>query len=147
MLRSCVLDFKGNWDKKLPLIEFLYNNSYHMSIDMTPYKALYRRRCRPPDSLVWDWRKVTTTNFIRNTTRDVKLIRQRLEVAPSRRKSCTDKHRRALEFQVGDSTFPKSGTNDGCNEIQKEGKTNSQVHWTFWDTWEGRNVAYKLAQH
>lgn len=30
MLRSYVLDFKGNWDKKLPLVEFSYNNSYQL---------------------------------------------------------------------------------------------------------------------
>ena len=29
MLRSCVLDFSGTWNKKLSLIEFSYNNSYH----------------------------------------------------------------------------------------------------------------------
>ncbi|XP_059288172.1 uncharacterized protein LOC132041480 [Lycium ferocissimum] len=28
--------------------EFSYNNSYHSSIDMTPFEALYRRRCRSP---------------------------------------------------------------------------------------------------
>ena len=32
MLRSCIIDFKGNWDDYLPLIEFSYNNSYHSSI-------------------------------------------------------------------------------------------------------------------
>ncbi|XP_070025336.1 uncharacterized protein [Nicotiana sylvestris] len=32
MLRACVLDFKGNWDDHLPLIEFAYNNSFHVSI-------------------------------------------------------------------------------------------------------------------
>ncbi|KAL8104338.1 hypothetical protein AgCh_028521 [Apium graveolens] len=41
MLRVCVLDFKGNWDEHLPLIEFSYNNSYHASIGMPPYEALY----------------------------------------------------------------------------------------------------------
>nr|GEU34217.1 putative reverse transcriptase domain-containing protein [Tanacetum cinerariifolium] len=29
MLRACVLDFGGSWDVHLPLVEFLYNNSYH----------------------------------------------------------------------------------------------------------------------
>ena len=48
MLRSCVLDFKGNWDQKLPLIEFSYNNSYHASIGMAPFEALYGRKCRSP---------------------------------------------------------------------------------------------------
>ena len=28
MLRCCILDFGGNWDDHLPLVEFTYNNSY-----------------------------------------------------------------------------------------------------------------------
>ncbi|KAH0658132.1 hypothetical protein KY289_026880 [Solanum tuberosum] len=48
MLRACVIDFGGHWDKFLPLCEFSYNNSYHSSIDMTPFEALYGRGCRSP---------------------------------------------------------------------------------------------------
>jgi hypothetical protein len=48
MLRLCVLDFKGSWIQYIPLIEFTYNNSYHASIKMAPYVALYGRRCRSP---------------------------------------------------------------------------------------------------
>ena len=48
MLRACVIDFKGSWEGQLPLIEFAYNNSYHASIGMPPYEALYGRRCRSP---------------------------------------------------------------------------------------------------
>ena len=40
MLRACVLDFKGDWYRHLPLIEFAYNNSYQASIKMAPFEAL-----------------------------------------------------------------------------------------------------------
>ena len=50
MLRACVIDFKGNWDNHLPLVELCYNNSYNSGIDMTPFEALYGRRYRSP---VW----------------------------------------------------------------------------------------------
>ena len=46
MLRACVLEFKGSWDRHLPLMEFAYNNSYQSSIEMAPYE------CRTP--LCWD---------------------------------------------------------------------------------------------
>ncbi|WMV49722.1 hypothetical protein MTR67_043107 [Solanum verrucosum] len=46
MLRACMIDFKGSWDDHLPLIKFAYNNSYHYSIQMAPYEALYGHRCR-----------------------------------------------------------------------------------------------------
>ena len=45
MLRSCVLDHKGNWEKHLPLVEFAYNNSYQASIHMAPYETLYGQPC------------------------------------------------------------------------------------------------------
>ena len=51
MLRACVLDDKRNWRETQPLIEFSYNNSYHSSIGMVPYEALYGRKCRSP--LCW----------------------------------------------------------------------------------------------
>ncbi|XP_050878473.1 uncharacterized protein LOC127082279 [Lathyrus oleraceus] len=51
MLRACVLESEGNWKELLPLIEFAYNNSYHASIKMAPYEALYGRKCRTP--LCW----------------------------------------------------------------------------------------------
>ena len=48
MLRACIMDFEGSWDKHLALIEFSYNNSYQSSIGMPPYEALYGRKCRTP---------------------------------------------------------------------------------------------------
>ncbi|WMV30101.1 hypothetical protein MTR67_023486 [Solanum verrucosum] len=48
MLRACVIDFGGHRDKFLPLCEFSYNNSYHSSIDIAPFEALYGRGCRSP---------------------------------------------------------------------------------------------------
>ncbi|XP_027158268.1 uncharacterized protein LOC113759889 [Coffea eugenioides] len=52
MLRTCVLDFGGSWGQHMTLVEFAYNNSYHSSIQMAPYEALYGRKCRSP--LYWD---------------------------------------------------------------------------------------------
>jgi len=43
MLRLCVIDFKGNWNDHLPLVEFAYNNSFQAAIGMAPYKVLYGR--------------------------------------------------------------------------------------------------------
>ena len=51
MLRVCVIDFKVNQEDHLSLIEFTYNNSYHSSIFMEPFEALFGRRCRSPVGL------------------------------------------------------------------------------------------------
>ena len=51
MLRSSVLQFGDAWHKRLPLVEFAYNNSFHSSIGMAPFEALYGKPCRTP--LCW----------------------------------------------------------------------------------------------
>ena len=48
MLRACTLEFQGNWDEHLPLVEFTYNNSFHSSVKMVPYHALHGKKCRMP---------------------------------------------------------------------------------------------------
>ncbi|KAL0290647.1 UNVERIFIED_CONTAM: hypothetical protein Sangu_2564900 [Sesamum angustifolium] len=58
MMSACIMEFKGNWDDHLPLMEFAYNNSFHSSIGMAPYEALYGRRCRSP--VCWELRITTT---------------------------------------------------------------------------------------
>ena len=40
MLQACVLNHKGSWEEHFPLVEFAYNNSYQVSIQMAPYEAL-----------------------------------------------------------------------------------------------------------
>ncbi|GJV58227.1 putative reverse transcriptase domain-containing protein [Tanacetum coccineum] len=42
MLRACVIDFGNSWDRHLPLVEFSYNNSYHVRIKAAPHEALSR---------------------------------------------------------------------------------------------------------
>ncbi|XP_070039080.1 uncharacterized protein [Nicotiana tomentosiformis] len=42
------LGTQGSWDDHLSLIEFAYNNSFHASIHMAPFEALYGRRYRTP---------------------------------------------------------------------------------------------------
>ncbi|XP_070672211.1 uncharacterized protein [Malus domestica] len=51
MLRVFVLQWKGSWDNYLPLIEFAYNNSYHFSIGMASFEALYGKTNQTP--LCW----------------------------------------------------------------------------------------------
>jgi len=41
LLRACVLEQGVSWVKCLQLIEFTYNNSFHLSIRMAPFVALY----------------------------------------------------------------------------------------------------------
>jgi transposase InsO family protein len=47
-LRACALQHGGSWGKILPYVEFSYNNSYQASLKMSPFEALYGRKCRTP---------------------------------------------------------------------------------------------------
>ena len=44
MLKSCVIDFPGSWDRYMSLMKFAYNNSYQFIIGMAPYEALYGKK-------------------------------------------------------------------------------------------------------
>ena len=108
MLRACVLESGGNWKELLPLIEFAYNNSYHASIGMAPYEALYGRKCRTP--LCWTDvgdDRVLGPEIIQETTEKIRMIRDKVKQAQDRQKSYADNRRRPLEFAEGDHVFLK----------------------------------------
>ena len=82
MLRAFVLDHQGSWEEHFPLVEFAYNNNYQASIQMAPYEALYERPYRSP--LCWTEvgeSSITCPDLIRDISKKVSLIRQRLLMA------------------------------------------------------------------
>ncbi|XP_059287579.1 uncharacterized protein LOC132040909 [Lycium ferocissimum] len=96
-------------DQFLPLVEFTYNNSYHSSIDMAPFEALYGRKCRPP--IGWfDTFKVRPwgTDMLRESPDKVKLIQENLLAAQRRQKEYADRKVRDLEFMVGEQVLLKA---------------------------------------
>jgi hypothetical protein len=40
------------WEEYLHLVEFVYKNDYHTSTKMSPFEALYGRKCTTP--IRWD---------------------------------------------------------------------------------------------
>ncbi|KAG8488163.1 hypothetical protein CXB51_018403 [Gossypium anomalum] len=112
MLRCCILEFSGNWERYLPLAEFAYNNSYQASIKMAPFEALYGRKCRTP--LYWSElseSKLVGVDLIRETEEKVQIIRESLKAASDRQKSYADLKRRETEESMR-SQYPHlfSGT-------------------------------------
>ncbi|GJQ89539.1 putative reverse transcriptase domain-containing protein [Tanacetum coccineum] len=87
-------------DKHLPLVEFSYNNSYHASIKAAPFKALYERKCRSP--ICWSEvgdAQLIGPEMIREMTKMIVQIKNRLLAACSRQKSYADVRRKPLEFR------------------------------------------------
>ncbi|GJR59886.1 putative reverse transcriptase domain-containing protein [Tanacetum coccineum] len=79
MLRACVIDFGSSWDCHLPLVEFSYNDSYHVGDN-----------------------QLTGPELICDTTEKIVQIKNRLLTARSRQKSYADRRTKPLEFEVGD---------------------------------------------
>ena len=52
MLRMYVMGKPSKWENYLHLVEFAYNNRKLASLGMSPYEALYGRRCSTP--MTWD---------------------------------------------------------------------------------------------
>lgn len=48
IMRTYILEFRGNWDDILPLVEFIYNNSYQTTIDIALYETMYGRKYHTP---------------------------------------------------------------------------------------------------
>jgi hypothetical protein len=85
MLRACSLQHRGSWDKSLPYVEFSYNNSYQASLKMSPFEALYGRKCRTP--LYWDQtgeRQFFGPELIQEAEKQVHIIQENLRVAQTR---------------------------------------------------------------
>ncbi|GJT12255.1 reverse transcriptase domain-containing protein [Tanacetum coccineum] len=108
MLHVCVIDFGSNWDRHLPLVEFSYNNSYHASIKVAPFEALYGQKCI---SLVC-WSEVGDSQLIgpeliHETIEKIIQIKNCLLTARSRQKSYADRRSKPLKFKVGDMVLLK----------------------------------------
>jgi hypothetical protein len=120
MIRMYVMDNQTQWEKYIPLVEFAYNNSYHSSIRMPPYEALYGRPCRTP--LSWDRLEDQVRvgiELIQEMEEQVIQIRKRLKEAQDRQKSYADVHRTDQSYEVGDQVFIRIRPNKSTIRFRK----------------------------
>ncbi|KAL2226649.1 UNVERIFIED_CONTAM: Transposon Tf2-11 polyprotein [Sesamum indicum] len=146
MMRACTMEFKGNWDDHLPLMEFPYNNSFHSNIDITPYKALYGRRCRSP--ICWDiegLRQLEGPELVQETVKKIQVVKKCLKAAQDRQKSYVDQHRREMEYEVGDKVFLKISPWRGILRFGKQGKLSPRYIGPYEIIERIEPLAYRLA--
>jgi hypothetical protein len=123
MLWACIIHYGTSWDKHLALAEFSYNNSYQSSLQMSPFEALYSRRCRTP--LSWSEtceRKIFGPDLVAETEDKVRIIQANLKTAQSRQKSYADRRRKPLQFQVGDFVYLRISPTKGVQRFGIKGK-------------------------
>jgi hypothetical protein len=123
MLRACVLTYGRDWEQSLPYAEFSYNNSYQASLGMSPFKALYGRKCKTP--LMWSEvgeRALVGPALIKEAEEKVAEIREKLKAAQSRQKNYADKKRREISFNLRDFVYLKVSPIRGTRRFQVQGK-------------------------
>ena len=75
---------------------------------MTPYEALYERKCRTPLCCTeLSEKKVIGLDFIQEIEEKVKMIKERLKLAAHRQKSYTDLKRKDIQYEIGEKVFLK----------------------------------------
>jgi hypothetical protein len=88
ILRACVLTYGKYWEQSLSYAEFSYNNGYQASLGMSPFEALYGRKCWTPliGSEVGE-RALVGPALIKEAEERLAEIREKLKAAQSRQKS------------------------------------------------------------
>ena len=75
---------------------------------MTPYKALYGRKCRTP--VCWtelNEHKVIGLGIVKETEEKGRVIKKKLKATSDKQKSYSDMKRKDIEYEVGDKVFLK----------------------------------------
>jgi hypothetical protein len=123
MLRACVVEYPGSWDKNLSWIEFSFDNSYQESLKMAPFKVLYGRRCCT--SLNWvepGEKMIFGPDLVEESETTASRIQENLRAAKAHQESCANKRHRPLEFAVGDHMYLKDSPMKGMKRFGVKGK-------------------------
>jgi hypothetical protein len=106
MLRMYVMGKPSKWEYYLHLVEFAYNIGYQESLNISPFEALYGRKCNTLVS--WDNlanRAMVVPELFKEMEEQMLKIKKNLKVAQDRQKSYADKKKTHKEFKVGDHVF------------------------------------------
>jgi hypothetical protein len=97
MLRACVMEYPGSWDKNLSWAKFSYNNSYQESLKMAPFEALYGRKCRTPLNCIEPREKaIFCPDIVVEAEATVRRIQDSLKATKLHQESYANKRRRSL---------------------------------------------------
>ncbi|KAJ4950251.1 hypothetical protein NE237_027083 [Protea cynaroides] len=113
---------------------------------MSPYEALYGRKCRTP--LFWNEvgeRSIVGPEFIEETCRVVDIIKERVRTAQNRQKQYAVTRRRDLEFVVGDKVFLKVSPMRSLKRFGQKGKLSLRYVEPYEILAKREKVVYQLA--
>ena len=113
---------------------------------MTPYEALYARKCRT--LVCWtefNEHKVIGPDIVKETKEKVRVIQKRLKAASDRQKSYADLKRKDIEYEVRDKVFLKVSPWRKILRFGKKGKLSQRFIRPYEILERIGSVAYRLA--
>ncbi|XP_074301181.1 uncharacterized protein LOC141632540 [Silene latifolia] len=113
---------------------------------MTPFEALYWRKCRSP--VFWDDKAYTVVlgpEMIQEMVEQVQVIGQKMRAGQDRQKSYADLKRSEIEFGVGDKVLLKVSPMKGVMRFGKSGNLSQKFIGPYEILDRVGEVAYRLA--
>jgi hypothetical protein len=105
-LRNYVSGQQRTWVRWLHLREHCYNTTFHMSIAMTPFRALYGYDAPTLIDLVFgESRSPKAKDWITESQEILKLVKENLQTTQNRQKMTADRHKIEHSIEVGDLVF------------------------------------------
>ena len=94
-------DHKEKWEQYLPLVEYAYNNTVHTSTGKAPFEIVEGGKKVPPILHTKD--KIFKANrYVEDMEESYARVKYALQRTQEKHKKAADKHRRPLEFALGD---------------------------------------------
>jgi hypothetical protein len=112
---------------------------------MAPFEMLYGHRCQTP--LFWNEtgeQKIFGPDILQEAEKQVRMVRENLQVAQSRQKSYTDYRRRELSYEDGDFVYLKVSPMRCLRHFRVRGKLAPRFNGPFKILEKRGEVAYQL---
>ncbi|KAL4562985.1 hypothetical protein LXL04_027016 [Taraxacum kok-saghyz] len=145
-LRCFAADQPKTWACWIPWAEFWHNTTHHTSTNTTPFEIVYGR---PPPTLFRYAPEEIKCEAVQQELQDKDEVIKQLKFhqlrAQSQMKSTTDKHRRDVEFQIGEWVFLKLRPHRQQSVIRRiNQKLSARFYGPFLITARVGPVAYRL---
>ena len=103
-----VMNKPGKWEDYLHIVEFSYNNLFHVSVGMSPFEKIYGCKCNTPNS--WSSlvdRLMLGPELLKDMKLTIKKVQQNLKATEDRKNSYVHLKRTPRQFQVGEHVYIK----------------------------------------